>query len=133
MAADHEVKELRSDAQLWARLVREFSEAGTADADRHARRAVALVRRDREERSRSGAGIRTFAPGDDIPDDVTWVYDVDGDVWERQRGRWKMKDFDPAEHDGAAGRPRATPALLDGYGPLTEIPDVWPAGWKGPR
>jgi len=26
----------------------------------------------------------TFAPGDEIPYDVTRVYDLDGDVWERQ-------------------------------------------------
>jgi hypothetical protein len=57
------------------------------------------------------------------------IDNVDGDVWERQGGQRRMKDFNPAEHEAAAARPQATWALLDGYGPHTEIPDVWP----GPR
>jgi hypothetical protein len=133
MADTREVKALRSDAHPWSGLTGEFRQAGTdpAAAMRHARRAVALVRRDRDERA--GSGIRTFAPGDDIPGDVTWVYDVDGDVWARHGNRWEMRDFHPAEHEAAALSPHATPALLDKYGPLTEIPDVWPDGWQGPR
>lgn len=54
----------RSDARLWACLVDEFRAAGVGYPDaahRHARRAVALVRR---EQSTSGA--RTFALGERV-------------------------------------------------------------------
>ena len=49
-----------SDARLWALLVDEFRAAGadSAAAERHARRAVAVVRRER-----ATGTARTFAPG----------------------------------------------------------------------
>lgn len=114
-----------NDARLWAELSGLFYDAGAAeDRERFARRAVAIVRRER-----ATAKARTFAPGDNIPYDVTRVYDLDGDVWERQgqppdslKDTWKMRGFDPAEHEGAAGGAWITPYLLDMYGPLTEIP-----------
>lgn len=116
----------RNDARLWAHLCEEFYAAGATSAEargRHARRAVALVRRER-----TATGARTFAPGDDIPYDVTRAYDLDGDVWERlsadpaSRDMWRMPGFDPAEHEEAAGGCYVTPHLLDEYGPLTEMP-----------
>jgi hypothetical protein len=118
----------RNDARLWAYLANEFRAAGVTDssaAQRHARRAVALVRRER-----TTGKARTFAPGDEIPLDVMRGYDLDGDVWERQsadpastlRDSWKMPGFDPDEHEVAAGAVWITPWLLDRYGPLTEMP-----------
>lgn len=116
-----------NDARLWAELCQEFYDAGAtapADRGRHARRAVALVRRER-----ATTKARTFAPGDEIPYDVTRVYDLDGDPWERQgappdslKDTWKMPGFDPARHETAAGGCWITPWLLTEYGPLTEIP-----------
>lgn len=121
-----------NDARLWAQLSALFHDAGATapeDRQRFARRAVALVRR---ERSATGAG--TFAPGDEIPYDVTRVYDLDGDEWVRQgpppdtlKDTWKMPGFNPAEHETAAGGAWITPWLLGEYGPLTEIP----SGKKG--
>lgn len=115
----------KSDARMWAHLMGLFRSAG-ADNDQAellARRAVAIVRR---EVTRPGA--RTFAPGEEIPYDVTRAFDLDGDTWERQgqppdtlKDTWKMKGFDPAEHETAAGGAWITPWLLDKYGPLTEI------------
>ena len=72
----------------------------------------------------------TLAPGEDIPYDVARVYDLDGDVWERQstdpgstlRDSWKMPGFDPGEHEPACQGVWITPFLLDEYGPLTELP-----------
>ncbi len=116
----------RSDARMWAHLIGEFRAAGadSAQAELLARRAVAVVRREATRRN-----VRTFAPGDEIPYDVTRVFDLDGDVWERQgqppstlRDTWNMTGFDPAEHEGAAGGAWITPWLLDRYGPLTELP-----------
>ena len=118
----------RNDARLWAYLTDEFRVAGVADsaaAQRHARRAVALVRRER-----ATGKARTFAPGDEIPYDVMRAYDLDGDVWERQsadpastlRDSWKMPGFDPEQHEGACGGVWITPWLLDKYGLLTELP-----------
>lgn len=116
-----------SDARLWAYLTDEFRQAGAAYPDaaqRHARRAVALVRRERAEN-----GARTYAPGDTVPYDVTRVYDLDGHTWNRQstdptstlRDSWKMAGFDPDEHEPACQGVWITPFLLDEYGPLTEI------------
>lgn len=117
----------RNDARLWANLCDEFRNAGVTDTDavqRHARRAVAIVRRER-----TTTKARTFAPGDEIPCDVTRVYDLDGDTWERQgqppdtlKDTWNMRGFDPDEHEEAAQGASITPWLLDQYGPLTEIP-----------
>ena len=116
----------RNDARLWAQLCDEFHAAGAPSAEarmRHARRAVALVRRER-----ATTGARTFAPGDEIPCDVTRAYDLDGDIWERlsadpdSRDLWRMPGFDPDQHAGAAGGCYVTPHLLDNYGPLTEMP-----------
>lgn len=113
-----------NDARLWAELSDLFYEAGAPDdRERFARRAVAVVRRER-----SATAARTFAPGDEVPYDVTRAYDLDGDEWERQgsdpgvRDLWKMPGFNPAEHEAAAGGAYVTPHLLDAYGPLTEIP-----------
>ncbi|WP_131786710.1 hypothetical protein [Protofrankia symbiont of Coriaria ruscifolia] len=121
----------RSDARLWAYLIDEFQAAGADYPDaaqrhaRHARRAVAVVRRER-----TNTRARTFAPGDVIPYDVSRVYDLDGDVWERQstdpestlRDSWTMPGFDPDEHEPACQGVWITPFLLDSYGPLTESP-----------
>ncbi len=114
----------RNDARLWARLVDQLG--GGAGAERPARRLVAEVRRER------GDG-RTFAPGDElpageltvIPADVLTVYDLDGSLWDRQVDDapptwWRMRGFDPAEHEPAAGEPHSTAGLLDAYGPVTE-------------
>jgi hypothetical protein len=116
-----------NDARLWAELAGLFHDAGATspeDRGRFARRAVALVRRER-----ATTPARTFAPGDEIPYDVTRVYDLDGDEWTRQgeppdslKDTWKMTGFNPAEHEPAAGGAWITPWLLDEYGPLTEIP-----------
>lgn len=118
----------RSDARLWARIADEFHAAGVTDPGArqlHARRVVALVRRER------ATGLaRTFAPGEAIPYDVTVVYDLDGDIWERQatdpastlRDSWKMPGFDPDEHEPACGGVWITPWLLEQYGPMTEVP-----------
>jgi hypothetical protein len=115
----------RSDARLWALLADEFHAAGAGRDARqiHARRAVAIVRRER-----ATGTARTFAPGEEIPYDVTRAYDLDGDTWERlgtdpaARDMWRMPGFDPAGHEDAAGGCYVTPHLLDKYGPLTEIP-----------
>jgi hypothetical protein len=115
-----------NDARLWARLMGEFRAAGlgTEAADRHARRAVAIVRRER-----STTFARTFAPGDEIPYDVIRAYDVDGEPWERlsadpastAKDMWRMPGFDPEQHEGDAQGCYVTPHLLDKYGPLTEM------------
>lgn len=115
-----------NDARLWAELCALFYEAGATapeDRGRFARRAVAVVRRER-----ATTAARTFAPGDEVPYDVTRVYDLDGDVWERQgqppstlKDTWKMVGFDPGQHESASGGAWITPWLLDRYGPLTEI------------
>ena len=116
-----------NDARLWAELSGLFYEAGATSAEdrgRFARRAVAVVRRER-----SATAARTFAPGDKIPYDVTRVYDLDGDMWTRQgeppdslKDTWKMPGFNRVEHEWGAGGAWVTPALLDEYGPCTEIP-----------
>lgn len=119
---------LKSDARLWVDLMHELADAGVQypnAADRHARRAVAIVRR-----HRLGDKARTFGPGDEVPYDVTRAYDLDGDIWERQsadpastaRDLWKMPGFDPDQHESACGGAWVTPYLLDEYGPLTEAP-----------
>jgi hypothetical protein len=123
----------KSDGRLWALLAIEFRAAGadrSADggadcspAQIHARRAVAIVRRER-----ATGKARTFGPGDEIPLDVARAYDLDGDAWERlgdepnRRDMWRMPGFNPAEHEGDAQGCYVTPHLLDKYGPLTEIP-----------
>lgn len=116
----------RNNARMWAHLIGEFRAAGAGNpqAELLARRAVAIVRRET-----TFPKVRTFAPGDEIPYDVTRVFDLDGDVWERQgqppdtlKDTWNMVGFDPAEHEGAAGGAWITPWLLEQYGPLTELP-----------
>ncbi len=115
----------RSDALLWALLIDEFRSAGAAnaDAERLARRAVAIVRRTRPD----AGSARTCGPGDTVPADVVRVYDLDGDVWERQGGpdstlrdTWRMCDYDPDEHESRAGESWLTPHLMEEYGPLTD-------------
>jgi hypothetical protein len=117
---------VRNNARMWAHLIREFRTAGAANsqAELLARRAVAIVRREV-----TFPKVRTFAPGDEIPYDVTRVFDLDGDVWERQglppgtlKDTWNMTGFNPAEHESAAGGAWITPWLLERYGPLTELP-----------
>ena len=108
----------RNDAKLWAEIAGLFHAAGcgTEDRLRFARMAIAIVRRER------GDGP-TYAPGEDVPLTVTTVFDVDGSVWDRQSTDpasglapvWKMRGFDPAEHESplteirqlAARAPRA--------------------------
>jgi hypothetical protein len=122
------VARTRNDARLWALLTDEFRQVGAAypdEAQRRARIAVAIVRRER-----TTSGVRTWAPGEQIPYDVATVYDVDGDVWVQQstdpestmRDAWKMPGFDPDEHESSCGGVQLTPYLLDGWGPLTEVP-----------
>lgn len=116
-----------NDARLWAELSGLFHDAGATgpeDRERIARRAVAMVRRERGKTS-----ARTFAPGDEIPYDVTRVYDLDGDEWVRQgappdslKDTWNMTGFRAGQHEEAAQGAWITPWLLDRYGPLTEIP-----------
>jgi len=80
-------------------------------------------------RERATGTARTFAPGEEIPYDVARVRDLDGDVWDRQatdatstlRDSWKMRGFDPDEHEPASQGVWLTPHLLDRYGPLTEL------------
>lgn len=114
------------DGRLWALLADQFRRAGAGNADAHrfARTAVAIVRR---ERATNGA--RTWAPGEDIPYGVSHAYDLDGYVWVRQscdpastlRDSWKMRDFDPNQHESSCGGVHLTPHLLDAWGPLTEV------------
>lgn len=116
-----------NDARLWAELSSLFYDAGAVspeDRGRFARRVVAIVRRER-----AATAARTFGPGDEIPYDVTRVYDLDGDEWVRQgqppdslKDTWKMPGFDPDRHEWGSGGAWVTPALLDEYGPCTEIP-----------
>ncbi len=115
-----------NDARLWANLTDLFYAAGATapeDQSRFGRRAVAIVRRER-----ATTAARTFAPGEEIPYDITRVYDLDGDEWVRQgeppgslKDTWKMRGYNRAEHEWGAGGAWVTPALLDEYGPLTEI------------
>lgn len=116
----------RNDARLWAQVCGELQAAVVPFDDRQvrARRIVALVRRERAVN-----GARTFAPGEEIPIEVTRAYDLDGDVWVRQsadpadslRDSWKMLGYDPDQHEDASAGVWITPWLLDRYGPLTEI------------
>lgn len=122
-----------NDAHLWAELSSLFYDAGVKDRERFARRAVAIVRR-----KRTTTAARTFAPGDEIPYDVTRAYDLDGDEWTRQgqppdslKDTWKMTGFDPDSHEWGAGGAWVTPSLLDEYGPLTEIPQRKPKEASG--
>jgi hypothetical protein len=119
------VPSTRNDARLWAGLAGLFHEAG-CDTDarlRMARRAVAIVRRER------GDGP-TWGPGEDIPLSVMTVSDLDGDVWDRQSADpgsglaplWKMRGFNPGRHESLAGGALVTELLLIEYGPLTEAP-----------
>lgn len=106
------------DARLWSYLISEFRAAGvtsTEMAERYARRAVAAVRRERDQ-----DGITSWGPGDDVPNSVVWVYDLDGDVWERPPGgRWKCRRFDPDDMETAASGEYDSAELLDAYGPVT--------------
>jgi hypothetical protein len=122
-----------NDAHMWAEFMGTLRDAGLSGAEeleRTARRLTAIVRR---ERGKTGA--RTFGPGDEVPYDVSRVYDLDGDEWTRQgrppsdlKDTWKMTGFNPDEHETAAQGAWITPWLLDSYGPCTEIPA---SGQKG--
>lgn len=107
-----------SDARLWSFLIDEFRSAGVEGAgalERHARRAVAIVRNQRDH-----AGVVSWGPGEEIPVSVLWVYDLDGDVWTREPGgQWSMPGHDPDEVEDAAGQEYDDTGLLDRYGPVT--------------
>jgi hypothetical protein len=125
MGSDREVKALRSHASLLSQFADEFRLAGldSAAAMHHARRAVAIVRREQDSRARIRAfAVRTFAPGDGLPADVTRGYDVNGDPWELEGGRWKTRRNNSPEHDEPAAQYLTAQALVDEYGPITEIP-----------
>lgn len=112
------------DGRLWALLADQFRQAGANNHYRHARIAVAIVRRERATN-----GVRTWAPGESIPQDIARVYDLDGYVWVRQscdpastlRDSWKMLGFDPDNHAPECGGVYLTPHLLDAWGPVTEV------------
>lgn len=105
------------DGRLWGLLIGEFRKAGADDdaAQLHARRAVAAVRNERDQE-----GIVSWGPGDAIPATVTWVYDLDGYVWERAAGgAWSMSGtFDPEEIRGTDQK-LDDAGLLDQWGPVT--------------
>jgi hypothetical protein len=113
-----------TDAHPWPELSGLLRAQGIGiEREGIARRAVALVRRERATTS-----ARTFSPGDEIPYDVAKMCDLDGDEWERQgqppdsiKDTWKMRGFNQDEHESAAGGMCVTPSLLAEYGPLTEI------------
>jgi hypothetical protein len=101
--------------------------AGVPDPETLARALVAVVRRERA--AELADAPRTWAPGEDIPADVMAVYDLDGYIWDRQSAdlesglaaAWRMQGFDPDEHESLAGGLLLTPALLEAYGPVTEV------------
>jgi hypothetical protein len=108
-----------NDSYLWAKMTGVLRDAGVPDPDILARKLVAEVRR-------TTSTMRTFAPGETIPYDVTRGTDVDGDLWERlgdepnRRDMWRMPGFDPDEHESRAQGCQLTPYLLETYGPCTE-------------
>lgn len=110
-----------NDSRLWSYLIDEFRAAGvkgSAALEHHARRAVSIVRNQRDH-----ASVVSWGPGEEIPADVVWVYDLDGDVWDREPGGlWTMRDFDPDEVEGAAGGQYVDETLLARYGPVTGTP-----------
>jgi len=85
-----------------------------------------LVKRYRDQRN-GADGPRTWNETVDVqPSGVVKVYDLDGDVWERgpepnMTGAWKMRDYNPDEYEEAAGGWYVWSALVERYGPLTEI------------
>lgn len=110
-----------NDAYDWAIATQQLRDKGIPDPDVVARRLIAEKRRiDRPD-------LRTFAPGDSIPYDVTEATDLDGDLWVRlgpepnRRDMWRMPGFDPEQHEPACQGCQLTPFLLDSYGPLTEV------------
>lgn len=92
-------RQRRSDAQLWAQLIDVMHASGVPEDDlpMAARAAVAVVRRVRD-------GVDTWAAGDTVPDDVSFVYDLDGYLWLRQHdgaqpmGVWSMAGFRKGYH-----------------------------------
>lgn len=104
-----------------ALLSREFDDAELADpsvAGRLARRTAAIVRREREK-----TGARTFAAGDDIPDDVARVHDLDGSEWARQgqppdslKDTRNMTGSDPGDREESAHGTRITPGSSSSTG-----------------
>lgn len=107
-----------NDARLWSFLIDEFRSAGikgTGALERHARRAVSIVRNQRDQ-----DGVVSWGPDEEIPAEVIWVYDLDGDVWEREPGGlWRMRDFDPDDVEALAGEEHDDAGLLERYGPVT--------------
>jgi len=90
------------DGRLWAMMIDPLHAAGVSDPHLVARQLVAVVRRERTV-------IRTFAPGDTVPYDVTSAIDLDGDRWERlgtepnERDMWRMPAFNPNQHESSCG------------------------------
>lgn len=76
---------------------------------------MAIVRNQRDQPS-----VTSWAPGEEIPASVVWVYDLDGDVWTREPGGlWSLIGFDPEEVEDEAGQEYDDDGLLDRYGPVT--------------
>lgn len=135
----------RNDARVWASMIPVLRGAGVAEPETVSRALVAVMRRE----DRSAPGIRatglmeacaqTFAPGEGIPAGVDTVYDLDGSLWDRwtldsvdiMRDSWRMRDYDPDDHEAAAAGVYTTPHLLTGYGPLTHAAVPWQGGPGG--
>jgi hypothetical protein len=110
----------RNDARLWARMVNVLRTAGASEPDTLARALIALVRAE----DPATPGGDTYGPGEQIPPDVTVVYDLDGDRWQRVPDvpdGWRMHTYDPDEHESSAGGIHLTPDLLTAYGPVTAM------------
>jgi len=110
-----------NDAYDWAMATQKLRDKGIPNPDTLARRLIA------EKRRVDLPDLRTFAPGDTVPHDVTEATDLDGDLWVRlgpepnRRDMWRMPGFDPDEHESDCGGCWLTPHLLERYGPLTEV------------
>lgn len=110
-----------NDAHDWAYAAGELRAKGIRNPEMQARRLIA------EKRRVHLPHLRTFAPGDKVPYDVTEATDLDGDRWVRlgpavnERDMWRMPGLDPDEHESSCGGCQLTPHLLESWGPLTEV------------